>query len=692
MNIRSNPDTTVPAVTTGSLPSSRKIYVTPGAAADLRVPLREIILSEGAGEPDLPVYDTSGPYTDPNVVIDVNAGLARARLAWVKERGGVEEYEGRNIKPEDNGNVGAAHAAAAFKAHHKPLRGVEASVPSPLVGQGQGGGAATNAVRTNTPTANPSPQGGGEQKGAASLAAIHGIQAERAAAGLPPLITQLEFARAGVITKEMIYVAERENLGRKQQLERAEAALIDGESFGASLPAFVTPEFVRDEIARGRAIIPCNINHAELEPMIIGRNFLTKINANIGNSAVTSSVEEEVDKMVWAIRWGADTVMDLSTGRNIHTTREWILRNAPVPIGTVPIYQALEKCKDGDPVNLTWELYKDTLIEQCEQGVDYFTIHAGVRLPYIHLTANRVTGIVSRGGSIMAKWCLAHHKESFLYTHFEEICDLMRKYDVAFSLGDGLRPGSIADANDRAQFAELETLGELTQIAWRKGCQVMIEGPGHVPMHKIKINVDKQLKECGEAPFYTLGPLTTDIAPGYDHITSGIGAAMIGWFGCAMLCYVTPKEHLGLPNRDDVKAGVITYKIAAHAADLAKGHPAAQMRDDALSRARFDFRWQDQFNLGLDPDTAMAFHDETMPKDAHKVAHFCSMCGPKFCSMKITQDVRDYAATLNDPSSVGLSISGAIEDGMAAMSEKFKEMGGEVYLDAEKVKESNRAL
>ncbi|WP_048757300.1 phosphomethylpyrimidine synthase ThiC, partial [Afipia felis] len=509
------------AVTTGPLPSSRKIFSTPDAAPDLRVPLREIILSEGAGEPNLPVYDTSGPYTDPNVLIDVNAGLPRTRMAWVKERGGIEEYQGREIKPEDNGNVGAKHAAAAFKAHHKPVRGV----------------------------------------------------------GDAP-ITQLEFARAGIITKEMIYVAERENLGRKQQLERAEAARADGESFGAEVPLFITPEFVRSEIARGRAIIPCNINHAELEPMIIGRNFLTKINANIGNSAVTSSVEEEVDKMVWAIRWGADTVMDLSTGRNIHTTREWILRNAPIPIGTVPIYQALEKC-DGDPVKLTWELYRDTLVEQCEQGVDYFTIHAGVRLPYIHLTANRVTGIVSRGGSIMAKWCLAHHKESFLYTHFEEICDLMRKYDVSFSLGDGLRPGSIADANDRAQFAELETLGELTQIAWKKGCQVMIEGPGHVPLHKIKINMDKQLKECGEAPFYTLGPLTTDIAPGYDHITSGIGAAMIGWFGCAMLCYVTPKEHLGLPNRDDVKVGVITYKISAHASDLAKGHPAAQLRDDA---------------------------------------------------------------------------------------------------------------
>src|SRR6476660_1185988 len=639
MNIRSNPDTTLPAVTTGGLPSSRKIYSAPDAAPDLRVPLREIVLSEGAGEPNLPVYDTSGPYTDPSVTIDVNAGLSRARIAWVKERGGVEEYQGRDIKPEDNGNVGASHAAKAFTAHHKPLRGLDGH-----------------------------------------------------------MITQLEFARAGIITKEMIYVAARENLGRKQQLERAEAALADGESFGASVPAFITPEFVRSEIARGRAIIPCNINHSELEPMIIGRNFLTKINANIGNSAVTSSVEEEIEKMVWAIRSGADTVMDLSTGRNIHNTREWILRNSPVPIGTVPIYQALEKC-DGDPVKLDWELFKDTLIEQAEQGVDYFTIHAGVRLAYVPLTANRVTGIVSRGGSIMAKWCLSRHKESFLYERFDEICDIMRKYDVSFSLGDGLRPGSIADANDRAQFAEFETVSELTEIAWDKGCQVMIEGPGHVPLHKIKINMDKQLKECGEAPFYTLGPLTTDIAPGYDHITSGIGAAMIGWFGCAMLCYVTPKEHLGLPNRDDVKEGVITYKIAAHASDLAKGHPAAQLRDDALSRARFDFRWNDQFNLGLDPDTARSYHDETLPKEAHKVAHFCSMCGPKFCSMKITQDVRDYAATLNDPDkravaggAVGVSMSGVIEDGMATMSQKFKEMGGQVYLDAEKVKESNRVL
>jgi phosphomethylpyrimidine synthase len=438
-------------------------------------------------------------------------------------------------------------------------------------------------------------------------------------------------------------------------------------------------------VARGRAIIPSNINHGELEPMIIGRNFLTKINANIGNSAVTSSVEEEVEKMVWAIRWGADTVMDLSTGRNIHNTREWILRNAPVPIGTVPIYQALEKV-NGDPVKLDWECYKDTLIEQCEQGVDYFTIHAGVRLGYIHLTANRVTGIVSRGGSIMAKWCLAHHKESFLYERFDEICDLMRKYDVSFSLGDGLRPGSIRDANDRAQFAELETLGELTKLAWAKGCQVMIEGPGHVPLHKIKINVDKQLKECGEAPFYTLGPLVTDVAPAYDHITSAIGAAMIGWFGTAMLCYVTPKEHLGLPNRDDVKQGVIAYKIAAHAADLAKGHPAAQLRDDALSRARFEFRWVDQFNLSLDPDTARSYHDETLPKEAHKVAHFCSMCGPKFCSMKITQDVRDYAAALNDK-----------EQGMASMSKKFLDMGGQVYVDKANVdkaavEDSNKAL
>ena len=627
-------DIATPKVTTGPLTASRKVYARPDSAPDLRVPLREIMLSEGAGEPNLPIYDTSGPYTDSDVAIDVERGLKRTRIEWVKERGGVEEYDGRPIKPVDNGNATGKHLARNFPNTPKPLRALD----------GQ-------------------------------------------------MVTQYEFARAGIITKEMIYVAERENLGRKKQLDRAEAALADGESFGAAVPAFITPEFVRDEIARGRAIIPCNINHAELEPMIIGRNFLVKINANIGNSAVTSSVEEEVEKMVWSIRWGADTVMDLSTGRNIHNTREWILRNSPVPIGTVPIYQALEKV-NGDPVKLDWEVYKDTLIEQCEQGVDYFTIHAGVRLAYVPLTANRVTGIVSRGGSIMAKWCLSRHKESFLYERFDEICDIMRKYDVSFSLGDGLRPGSIADANDRAQFAELETLGELTKVAWDKGCQVMIEGPGHVPLHKIKINMDKQLKECHEAPFYTLGPLTTDIAPGYDHITSGIGAAMIGWFGCAMLCYVTPKEHLGLPNRDDVKVGVITYKIAAHAADLGKGHPAAQLRDDALSRARFDFRWEDQFNLGLDPDTARSYHDETMPKEAHKVAHFCSMCGPKFCSMKITQDVRDYAATLNDPDKRAIAGGevAAAEAGMAAMSAKFNEMGQQVYLDAEKVKESNKSL
>jgi len=490
----------------------------------------------------------------------------------------------------------------------------------------------------------------------------------RAKAGQP--VTQLELARAGIVTEEMIFIAHRENLGRASAAEEAEARLADGESFGASLPSFVTPEFVRDEVARGRAIIPANINHPESEPMIIGRNFLTKINANIGNSAVTSSIAEEVEKMVWAIRWGADTVMDLSTGQNIHTTREWIIRNAPVPIGTVPIYQALEKV-GGDPVKLDFEVYKDTLIEQAEQGVDYFTIHAGVRLGYIHLTAPRVTGIVSRGGSIMAKWCLAHHKESFLYERFDEICEIMRRYDVSFSLGDGLRPGSIADANDAAQFAELETLGELTRVAWDRGCQVMIEGPGHIPMHKIKVNVEKQLALCGEAPFYTLGPLVTDIAPAYDHITSAIGAAMIGWFGTAMLCYVTPKEHLGLPNRDDVKAGVIAYKIAAHAADLAKGHPAAVARDDALSRARFGFRWEDQFNLSLDPETARSFHDETLPKESMKLAHFCSMCGPKFCSMEITRQVRDYAAKLAEK-----------EKGMEEMSEKFRAGGGELYVGA----------
>jgi len=649
-------DLMVPTVTTGPIHGSRKVYDAPEAHADVRVPFREIALSPESGEPPFRVYDPSGPYTDSDAAIDVEKGLARIRAGWVKERGGVEEYVGRDVQPEDNGNVTGAHAARAFPNLPKPMR---------------------------------------------------------ALVGKP--VTQLEFARAGIVTKEMIYVAHRENLGRKAALARAKAALADGESFGAAIPEHITPEFVRDEIARGRAIIPANINHAELEPMIIGRNFLVKVNANIGNSAVTSSVEEEVEKMVWAIRWGADTVMDLSTGRNIHTTREWILRNSPVPIGTVPIYQALEKC-GGDPVKLTWEMYKDTLIEQCEQGVDYFTIHAGVRLAYVPLTASRVTGIVSRGGSIMAKWCLAHHKESFLYERFDEICDIMRAYDVSFSLGDGLRPGSQADANDRAQFAELETLGELTKIAWDKGCQVMIEGPGHVPMHKVKVNMEKQLRECGEAPFYTLGPLVTDIAPGYDHITSGIGAAMIGWFGTAMLCYVTPKEHLGLPNRDDVKTGVITYRLAAHAADLAKGHPAAQLRDDALSRARFEFRWDDQFNLSLDPDTARAYHDETLPKEAHKVAHFCSMCGPKFCSMKITQDVRDYAARLNeaaveiaqettqvDPEAGAASAlerqAGASalalerqagmsalalerQAGMQEMSEKFHALGDKLYVDA----------
>ena len=601
MNKPENQSAFAPSVTTGPLQGSRKVYAAGCAHPDLRVPFREVALHPSANEPPLTIYDPSGPYTDPNATIDINAGLPRAREAWVKTRGDVEEIDGRAVKPEDNGNVAAEKLTPPFPKQPRVLR---------------------------------------------------------AKAGA--CVTQLEYARRGIITPEMEYVAIRENMRREA------VGVRDGESFGASIPDFVTPEFVRSEIARGRAIIPANINHAELEPMIIGRNFLVKINANIGNSAVTSSMAEEVDKMVWAIRHGADTVMDLSTGRNIHNIRDWIIRNAPVPIGTVPIYQALEKV-GGIAEDLSWEVYRDTLIEQAEQGVDYFTVHAGVRLPFIHLTANRVTGIVSRGGSIMAKWCLAHHKESFLYTHFAEICEIMRAYDVSFSLGDGLRPGSIADANDAAQFAELETLGELTKIAWAHGVQVMIEGPGHVPMHKIKENMDKQLEVCGEAPFYTLGPLTTDIAPGYDHITSAIGAAMIGWFGTAMLCYVTPKEHLGLPDRDDVKVGVITYKLAAHAADLAKGHPYARLRDDALSRARFEFRWEDQFNLGLDPDTARAYHDETLPKDAHKTAHFCSMCGPKFCSMKITQDVRDYAKAKE-----------AQEAGMAEMSAKFRDGGGEI--------------
>jgi phosphomethylpyrimidine synthase len=615
-------DVAAPKVTTGALPGSRKIFSTPERHDDVAVPSREIALSNGA---PFRVYDTSGPYSDPSVEIDVRCGLAALREPWIKARGGVEAYQGRSVKPEDNGNVAQSHLAREFAAVRQPFRGIS---------------------------------------------------------GHP--VTQLELARAGIVTKEMVYIAHRENIGRARQAEETEARLKDGESFGASIPAFVTPEFVRSEVARGRAIIPANINHLESEPMIIGRNFLTKINANIGNSAVTSSVEEEVEKMVWAIRWGADTVMDLSTGRNIHTTREWIIRNAPVPIGTVPIYQALEKV-GGDPVKLDWECYKDTLIEQCEQGVDYFTIHAGVRLGYIHLTANRVTGIVSRGGSIMAKWCLAHHKESFLYERFADICEIMRRYDVSFSLGDGLRPGSIADANDRAQFAELETLGELTRVAWDHGCQVMIEGPGHIPMHKIKVNVEKQLELCGEAPFYTLGPLVTDIAPAYDHITSAIGAAVIGWFGTAMLCYVTPKEHLGLPNRDDVKAGVIAYKIAAHAADLAKGHPAAVARDNALSEARFNFRWEDQFNLSLDPETARSYHDETLPKEAHKLAHFCSMCGPKFCSMEITQHVRDYAAKLAEKGQVSSSeaVDLARKQGMAEMSAKFRDLGAEVYVEGE---------
>ena len=626
-------DIMVPKVTTGPIAGSSKIYTAPEGRSDVRVPFREIQLTDPE-EPTFRVYDSSGPYTDPAATIDVEKGMPRIREAWIKERAGIESYQGREIRPEDNGNVSGKALARDFPNKAQPLRGV-----------------------------------------------------------VDHLVTQYEFAKAGIVTKEMIYVAHRENLGRSEALARANQAVAEGQSFGADIPEHITPEFVRDEIARGRAIIPANINHPEVEPMIIGRNFLVKINANIGNSAVSSSVEEEVEKMVWAIRWGADTVMDLSTGRNIHNTREWILRNSPVPIGTVPIYQALEKC-DGDPVKLTWELYRDTLIEQCEQGVDYFTIHAGVRLAYVPLTAKRMTGIVSRGGSIMAKWCLAHHRESFLYERFDEICDIMRCYDVSFSLGDGLRPGSIYDANDAAQFAELETLGELTKIAWHKGCQVMIEGPGHVPMHKIKVNMDKQLKTCGEAPFYTLGPLTTDIAPGYDHITSGIGAAMIGWFGTAMLCYVTPKEHLGLPDRDDVKIGVITYKVAAHAADLAKGHPAAQLRDDALSKARFEFRWEDQFNLGLDPDTARFMHDETLPKEAHKVAHFCSMCGPKFCSMKITQDVRDYAAKLNE-AGVEIAEETTVVDpdaGMDEMSRKFRELGSQVYVDAEKVKRANDAL
>jgi phosphomethylpyrimidine synthase len=598
------------AIPTGERPGSRKVYQPGVLWPDIRVPFREVAVHPSANEPALTLYDPSGPYTDPTAAIDIDKGLPRTREPWVVSRGDVEIVENpRAVKPEDNGFAKGEHLAPEFTAPRRVYRA----------------------------------KAGGN-------------------------VTQLEYARRGIITPEMEYVAIRENMRR----EATDAFIRDGEDFGASIPDFVTPEFVRDEIARGRAIIPANINHTELEPMIIGRNFLVKINANIGNSAVLSHVSDEVDKMVWSIRCGADTVMDLSTGRNIHNIRDWIVRNSPVPIGTVPIYQALEKV-GGVAEDLTWEVFRDTLIEQAEQGVDYFTIHAGVRLAYVPLTANRVTGIVSRGGSIMAKWCLAHHKENFLYEHFEDICEIMKAYDVSFSLGDGLRPGSIADANDAAQFSELETLGELTQIAWKHNVQVMIEGPGHVPMHKIKANMDKQLAVCGEAPFYTLGPLTTDVAPGYDHITSAIGAAMIGWFGTAMLCYVTPKEHLGLPNREDVKVGVMTYKLAAHAADLAKGHPAARAWDDAISRARFEFRWEDQFNLGIDPETAREYHDESLPKEAFKTAHFCSMCGPKFCSMKISQDIRDAARSQND-------VAAEAERGMDEMSKKFRESGGEILV------------
>ncbi|NMO19098.1 phosphomethylpyrimidine synthase ThiC [Pyxidicoccus fallax] len=606
-------------ISRGPLPASRKVYVNGALHPDVRVPLREISQTptrHGHGpdaketpNPPVYVYDSSGSYTDPSAPIDVKQGLSPVRASWIAARGDTEELprissEYGRVREED-----PRLAGLRFGHRRKPR---------------------------------VAKKGGN--------------------------VTQLHYARRGIITPEMEYVALRENL----QVEASLAAQHPGQSWGASIPRVITPEFVRDEVARGRAIIPANINHPELEPMIIGRNFLVKINANIGNSAVTSSIEEEVEKMVWSIRWGADTVMDLSTGRNIHETREWILRNAPVPIGTVPIYQALEKV-GGKAEELTWELFRDTLIEQAEQGVDYFTIHAGVLLRYVPWTAKRLTGIVSRGGSIMAKWCLAHHQENFLYTHFEEICEIMKAYDVSFSLGDGLRPGSIADANDAAQFGELETLGELTKVAWKHDVQVMIEGPGHVPMHLIQENMTKQLAVCGEAPFYTLGPLTTDIAPGYDHFTSGIGAAMIGWFGTAMLCYVTPKEHLGLPDRDDVKEGVITYKIAAHAADLAKGHPGAQARDNALSKARFEFRWEDQFNLSLDPERARAFHDETLPAEGAKVAHFCSMCGPQFCSMKITQDVRDYAAK------TGVNEETALKTGLEEKSEEFKKAGGELY-------------
>ncbi len=636
------------------LPSSRKVYVeTNGNTVNqnkhnLRVPFREIALSpskdfDGALEenPPVRVYDTSGVWTDPSIKCDIREGLPALRRDWIASRGDVEEYVGREILPQDNGYLtkGAEEFAKA--------------TPS----------------KDGTPTVG-------------NLEEFPGLRRAPLRAKDGACVTQMHYARKGIITAEMEYVAIRENLGRASEhgmlarMEQSDRSSLNhehqGESFGASIPEFVTSEFVREEVARGRAIIPNNINHPESEPMAIGRNFLVKINANIGNSAIASSIEEEVEKMRWSTLWGADTVMDLSTGKNIHATREWILRNSPVPIGTVPIYQALEKV-NGKAEDLTWEIYRDTLIEQAEQGVDYFTIHAGVRLPYIPMTAKRTTGIVSRGGSIMAKWCLAHHEESFLYTRFRDICEIMRTYDVAFSLGDGLRPGSIADANDEAQFAELDTLGELTKIAWEMDCQTMIEGPGHVPMHLIKENMDKQIAICGEAPFYTLGPLTTDIAPGYDHITSGIGAAMIGWFGTAMLCYVTPKEHLGLPNKKDVKEGVITYKLAAHAADLAKGHPGAQYRDNALSKARFEFRWEDQFNLALDPEVAREYHDETLPTEGAKLAHFCSMCGPHFCSMKITQDVREYAREQNIEAEKALAV------GMSEKAKEFVATGAEIY-------------
>ena len=613
------------------LPNSRKIYVQ-GSRPDMQVPMREISQSDtpasfGAEKnPPVYVYDTSGPYTDPSAKIDIRSGLAPLRGTWISERNDTEELAGPTSLYGIERLNDPKLAELRFNLHRKP---------------------------------------------------------RRAKAGKN--VTQMHYARQGIVTPEMEYIAIRENLRRQEYIASLKASGPNGaklaemmmrqhagQSFGASVPAEITPEFVRDEVARGRAIIPANINHPESEPMIIGRNFLVKINANIGNSAVTSSIGEEVEKMTWAIRWGGDTVMDLSTGKHIHETREWIIRNSPVPIGTVPIYQALEKV-NGKAEDLTWEIFRDTLIEQAEQGVDYFTIHAGVLLRYVPLTAKRMTGIVSRGGSIMAKWCLAHHKESFLYEHFEDICEIMKAYDVSFSLGDGLRPGSIYDANDEAQLGELRTLGELTQIAWKHDVQVMIEGPGHVPMQLIKENMDIQLKECHEAPFYTLGPLTTDIAPGYDHITSGIGAAQIGWYGCAMLCYVTPKEHLGLPNKTDVKDGIITYKIAAHAADLAKGHPGAQVRDNALSKARFEFRWEDQFNLGLDPDKSREFHDETLPKDSAKVAHFCSMCGPHFCSMKITQDVREYAEKQ------GISDIEALKQGMEVKAVEFVKSGSEIY-------------